>query len=120
MGKKPRRVDGAGDIGRGLVVADQHAIRGYASPAPQGPTPRPGEPHAVTRARERYGIEITERDLGEISRALGKDGILVARQPTGCIWLTKVKGVVVRVAVSHAGNIMTFLPPNHRLRKGRW
>lgn len=120
MGKKPRGLYGTLQHLGSMADPDQHAVGSGTGPVAPGPAKRRGEAHAITRARERYGLDLTEQDLVEISAALSRDGILVARQRDGCIWITKAKDKVVRLAVSHGGNIMTFLPANHRLRKGRW
>ncbi len=76
------------------------------------------EPHASARARERYGLELKERDLREIAATARKDGLLQARQSNGCeVWITKVHGVVCRVVLAKNGTVLTFLPARARLNK---
>ena len=78
-----------------------------------------GEPHAITQARLRYGLELTEADLASVTALCrsGKASVLLKRQvrhlgPTE--WrLVRYRGIAM-VVVWNAitGAIITFLPPN--------
>lgn len=61
-------------------------------------TPRDAEPHAVTRARERFGLNLTADDLRQITAKIRCGlSLLQARTSNGC----------ERHAVRHLG---TYLP----------
>lgn len=72
------------------------------------------EPHAIQRARERYGINLTRDDLSTLKgRIAAGEGVLVAKTDDGGkVWMIKTHGVVARVAVSRMGSVTTFLPPD--------
>jgi hypothetical protein len=78
------------------------------------------EPHCITRARERYGIELSWQDLRQIeARCEAREG-LTAKKPDGtrfhCITFDKhVLWVVFEpAAVSWrgVGRVVTIMPPN--------
>lgn len=78
------------------------------------------ERHAILRARERYGLELTDGDLVRAGLEAPKEGVLIARQENGgSIWMMKIKGIVCRIVLSKMGNVITFLPANARLAKWR-
>lgn len=69
------------------------------------------EPHAITRARERFGVELTTADLKEM-KLMTKDGraVLVRGQPDGIgqQWLLRIKGVAMIAVVARAsGGVLT-------------
>lgn len=69
------------------------------------------EPHAITRARERFGIELTKIDLREM-RQMTRDGraVLVRDQADGIgrQWLLRIKGVaMIAVLARLSGAVLT-------------
>lgn len=74
-------------------------------------------PHAITRAKERYGLDLTENDLWDIAKRV-KDGdsVLVGKQTDASeVHMVKVNGIIVRCVVSKGRErIITFLPVNTR------
>lgn len=73
------------------------------------------EPHAITRARERFGIELTKADIVEIGRMVA-DGraILVRDHGKECSrqWLVRIRDCAMIACVSRiVGTVLTILPP---------
>ena len=80
------------------------------------------EPHAITRARERYGIELTEGDLRTIARmAEAGETVVLSKQPTGHgIHLVQLEGrPAFEAAISADGWVTTVFPKGARHRKTR-
>lgn len=81
------------------------------------------EPHAITRARERYGLDLTVDDLAEISRlCLSGAGIKVdAFKPGwGTIYALRFKGENIVPLISAEGTVISIFPPNamrNRIRR---
>lgn len=78
--------------------------------------PKP-EPHAITRARERYGIELTVADLTSIERRVkAGEGVLVRdhEQENSRRWLVKVGAVTVIACIArHDARVVTILPSSY-------
>lgn len=74
--------------------------------------------HAIQRAKERYGLDLTQADLRVICSAIreNRDAMLIRRAQEGRqVWGVKVQGhwaVVVYIPLTNT--IATFLPPVRR------
>ncbi len=72
------------------------------------------EAHAITRARERYGLELSESDLRAVSLQIinKRDAMLIRRGHNGAqVWAVKVQGVWASVVfIPLTRKIATFLP----------
>jgi len=79
------------------------------------------EPHAITRARERYNVELTFVDLKALEQQIadGKSLLVGTDQMTHSpIHLVKHGDTVLRCVVSRVnGHIITFLPDKAELPK---
>ena len=71
--------------------------------------------HAIDRAKERYGLDLTTHDLKNIARKI-KAGcaVLQGREARGSIWLVRWSGDVLRVFLSLDGFVLTMLPKTGR------
>ena len=89
-------------------------------PGPAAEPPHAPDCHAIVRARERYGVEISLDDLGRAQAdiAAGKS-ILLRKVHDKSEHILRVKGVPVRVVVAANGHIMTFLPPTNAARRAQ-
>lgn len=77
-------------------------------------------PHAIIRAKERYGVDLSVADLASIAALARKDGILQAKQNDGSsIWMVKYKNVVMRLVLSRLNHVITFLPSSSKLNNRR-
>ncbi len=67
--------------------------------------------HAIDRAKERYGLDLTPVDLKSISQKI-KSGaaVLQSQKEDGAIWIVKWKDQVLRVFLSFTGFVVTVLP----------
>lgn len=73
------------------------------------------EPHAITRARQRYGIEMTVRDLSRIAADVANGLTLhLSTQHDGC-----QRHAALIAVVSPEGKIITILPKENGGRKPR-
>lgn len=73
--------------------------------------------HALERARERYGIELTSVEyLALCTRLAAREGLLVADQGEGReVWCIPFNGRwLVAVFDQRPARIVTFLPPSRR------
>lgn len=71
--------------------------------------------HAIERAAERYGLDVTIADLKRVAEDIRSgEAVLVGRQNDGNEeWLAKIKGTVVRLVTNAARNfVITILPRN--------
>lgn len=72
------------------------------------------QPHAIDRARERYGLELTNEDLRAVALQIvnKRDAVLVRRGYDGAqVWAVKVQGVWASVVyIPLTRKIATFLP----------
>lgn len=78
--------------------------------------------HAITRAAERYGLSLTERDLAAIrSNILVGNALLLSNNSDGCQVLAVIfNGVAMRLIYApFTQSILTFLPKTAPLRKKR-
>lgn len=79
-------------------------------------------PHAITRAKERYGLELAEADLAAIAKDIraGK-GMLIGRQSDGSeVHALIVQGKLARVVVNRTReSVITFLPIDAHFPKTR-
>ena len=85
------------------------------------PNERP-EPHAITRARERYGLELTTRDLAALARQCLNPRTLIRREARNrFVHLVEHEGTAVLVGTmtNKKGRIriQTFLKPGYTLRQ---
>ncbi len=76
------------------------------------------EPHAVTRAREHYGLELTAADLRIIALRCqaGRDVVLMARHRDRSVYLVRYKDKAMKAVVTRDGYVKTFLAPHYRLK----
>jgi len=71
--------------------------------------------HAVERARERYGVDLTGKDLQRIAAmVVGGEAMLQAKlDDGGTIWLLTYMDVLLRVVIApDMDTVVTFLPMN--------
>lgn len=75
------------------------------------------EVHAISRARERYGVELTIEDLqaGEVDIASGKSMKMGDGEGGTSIHVLRIGGIAMRAVVTGAGLIGTILPLGARL-----
>lgn len=80
------------------------------------------ERHATTRARERYGLELTLADLQAVADQIRdkRDAVFMRRGHNGSeVWGVKVQGIWTRAVLSpDTGKIITFLPAERTRRAG--
>lgn len=77
------------------------------------------EPHAIKRARERYGIEFKPRDLARIAEAVQRnEASLIGYANNGMtVWKLKYKDTWMRLVIDKTFyKIVTFLPPSGPIR----
>lgn len=78
--------------------------------------------HALTRAKERYDIDLTQADLSEIRRDI-RDGhaLLLSNNADGCqVFAVYHQRVYMRLIYApNTGAVITFLPANAPLPKRR-
>ena len=69
--------------------------------------------HLIRRARERFGLELTNDDLITIKRQISaKSAVCLREDPTSEIWLVCFGGVYMRAAYDPLRNQMpTFMRP---------
>jgi len=74
------------------------------------------EPHAITRARERYGLELTHRDLSRIAADVASGRTLhLSTQADGAQrHATLVRETALIAVVSPEGRVITILPKERR------
>lgn len=73
--------------------------------------------HAVERARERYGLDLTESDVEELSsRIRHRQANLIAREThTRSTYAVHYRGVELKVVYSHSlKTVITVLSPDMR------
>jgi hypothetical protein len=89
----------------------------------------PHIPHAIARAKDRYGLDLTGRDLGKIARMIQTNqGKLDKQHADGKTqWFLTYRDVPLRVVISQDFyKIITFIPlrddpkPPKRKRKKVW
>lgn len=68
------------------------------------------EPHAITRARERYGIDLTFHDMKEMAARCAKGEGLMETHPDGTQQHALVVGERVLWAVFKHGWVVTVMP----------
>lgn len=76
----------------------------------------PGEPHVITRARERYGLELTMNDVIALERKIAAgESFLFEKRPRGEIRVMPYAGKSLVLFYGpfpgKPGHIYTFLPP---------
>lgn len=82
--------------------------------------------HAVKRAKERYGLDLTVADLKEITRRIwNNDGTVLEkhfRDTTGTsIWRLVYRDIPIRIIMSRdLYCVVTFLPLHKPNRTRRW
>ncbi len=78
------------------------------------------EPHAITRARECYGIELTLADVRaiELQCAAGKT-LVTARNPDATNHALLFKDVALIAVVGADGKLRTFVPPRRDRDPGK-
>lgn len=79
------------------------------------------EPRAITRARERYGLELTLADLDAISVDVARGRTMrLASQPDGATRhavLVRERALIAVISVD--GRVVTFIPREKPLSGGR-
>jgi len=75
--------------------------------------------HAKQRAKERYGIDLSNADLAELRRQIReKKAVLIAKMAGGRTrHIVMLKGVAMIVVAHQDGGIITALPRDHSSRK---
>jgi len=77
--------------------------------------------HAIDRAKERYGLDITVRDLSNIRYKIKTDeGMLLGTDPlTNCkIYAVRHRGEIMRTVVNDCnGDVVTFISKQAKLPK---
>lgn len=78
--------------------------------------------HAIERARERYGLELTTRDLKKIAGKIKSgEAVLQGRKEDGSTWIVKWNDGVLRVFLFLGGFVVTVLPQTrHPKHKAGW
>lgn len=77
--------------------------------------------HALDRAQERYGLELTQSDLRKMIKDLPRDGFIQANYDDGSVvWVTRWEGKLIRLIVdARSKTILTFLPMTGPLSRKR-
>jgi len=82
------------------------------------------EPHAITRARERYNVDLSIDDLQGLEQSIiDGDAVRVDTDvKTGCyIYLVQHESTVMRcVVLPEYDRIVTFLPIDHQVKKQQY
>ena len=81
---------------------------------PQGQREAATEPHAITRARQRYGLELTQADLDRIRADIAAGRSILTRRDhhRGEVHIVMVNGVGLLAVVDCDNSfVRTVLPP---------
>lgn len=76
-------------------------------------------PHLIERARLRYGVDLTAKDIGEIVAGIGRSPVLSRNTDGGEIRLVMHKGVAMKACWwPDLGRLVTFLPKDSHALTG--
>jgi hypothetical protein len=75
--------------------------------------------HAIERARDRFGLELSDQDKAELTRqAVDGAGLLAGQDRSAQFWLVEIRGVLMK-AVVKGGTVTTVMPPRWTCREAK-
>jgi hypothetical protein len=75
--------------------------------------------HALDRARDRFGIDLTTAEQRElVHQAVRGHGLMAGRDQTATFWLVEIRGVLMK-AVVKGESVTTLMPPRWTSREAR-